>query len=173
MNILRFLLLIVLVLGLGACNSVTSSRIKPTDIPPFVASAATPINTATLINAPAPTPTATATNTPTLVPTPTATSTNTPTQTPTAIPTVQLFTPTPTLPPIPTGMGALILFNNFNQQLNFDIAAKLYKIAPNSSVVIIVAPGNHTYSATIPGFAGHTGTVEIRENYYRVQQWGP
>ena len=172
MNFLRFALLIFLVLGLGACNSVTSSRIKPTEIPPFIASAATPTNATTLKNAPTAVPTAIATNTPTSVPTATPTPPNTPTQTPTATPTKPLFTPTPTLVPIPKGKGALIVFNYYGTELNYDIESKLYKIKGNSSQMIFVSPGNHTYSATIPGFAGRSGIVEIRENYYRVQEWG-
>jgi hypothetical protein len=169
MNFFRFGLLFFLTLGLAACNSISSSRIKPTEIPPFVTSTVIPTNAPTL------TPTATTTNTPTLVPTATPMSllTNTPTQTSTPGPTKALITPTPTLAPIPAGMGALIIVNNFGNELNYDIASKLYKIKPNSSQLIFATPGNHTYSATIPGYAGHSGTVELRENYYRVQEWGP
>ena len=168
MNFLRIVLLILGVLTLAECNSIKSSRIKPTEIPPFNSSVATPTNSANLINAPTVIPTAIATNTPTPVPTATATPTNTPTPSPTKL----LFTPTPTLIPIPKGMGALIIFNYYGTELNYDVESKLYKIKPNSTQMIFATPGNHTYSATIPGFAGRTGIVEIRENFYRVQEWG-
>jgi hypothetical protein len=149
-----------LVFGLVACNSISSSRLKPTEIPRLA-----PIDT------PASIPTAT--NTPIPLPTATAASPNTPVLIPIAVPTQPAFTPTPTLPAVPPGMGALILFNHYNTQLNFDIASKLYKIESNNSLVIFLAPGKHTYSATIPGFTGKTGVVEIQESFYRVQEWGP
>jgi len=69
-------------------------------------------------------------------------------------------------------MGALMVVNHYAAELDYDIENKLYRIAPNSSLVIVVSPGNHSYSATIPGYTGKTGSVEILADYYRIQDWG-
>jgi hypothetical protein len=153
---------VLLLFTLAACNSVSASRIKPTEIPRV-----TPTDT------PSPTPTATVTHTATPLPTATATATTAPTALPTATPTQPARTTTPTLVPIPKGMGALILRNQYPAQLSFDIASKLHRIEPQSTLVIFLAPGKHTYSANIVGFLGKTDVVEIQENFYRIQDWGP
>lgn len=173
MNLLRHIGWIFLILGIVGCNSISTSRIRPTPVLSIVASIPTPTDSFTSVATAVPT----ATNTPTVMPSPTATATNMPTNTPTptatATPTKSLFTPTPTLPPIPKGMGALIIENRYGLELGFDIASKLYKIPANSSLVISLSPGNHTYSGTLAGYAGRSGNVDIQENFYRVQIWGP
>jgi hypothetical protein len=70
-------------------------------------------------------------------------------------------------------MGALIVVNNYGQEFGFDISSKLYKVPANSSLVILLSPGSHTYSGTLAGYAGRSGNVDIQENFYRVQTWGP
>ena len=40
-----------------------------------------------------------------------------------------------------------------------DLGGKLYKIPGSNRMVIFLSPGRYNFSATIPGFAGKTGTT--------------
>jgi hypothetical protein len=69
-------------------------------------------------------------------------------------------------------MGALIIVNHYSQELDLDLGGKLYKIPGSNRMVIFLSPGRYNFSATIPGFAGKTGTTEVVESYYRTQEYG-
>lgn len=157
---IAFIILIFLALPLAACASATP-------LPPLPTRVFTPTFTPT--NTPLPvTPTATTTVTPTSTPLPSPTTSLTPTVT--AIPARP--TATPEFPPIPRGMGGLIVVNNMGQELAYDIGNTLYRIPPNSKAIIFLPPGKHNFSATVPGYNGRTGTAEIQEGAYRRQVWG-
>lgn len=149
-----FILLLFLTVLLGACASATP-------LPPLPTRVFTP--TFTPMSPPPPaTPTTMATVTPTSTPLPL------PSSTPTHAPP----TATPEYPPIPRGMGGLIIVNNLGQELAYDIGNNLYRIPPKSKLVIFLSPGRHNFSATVPGYNGKTGTAEIKEGFYHQQLWG-
>ncbi len=154
---------------LASCATTQPSTPQPTVTNTVVLSlatfTATPLPTATLTPIP---PTATAM--PTSTTTPTATSTAT--LKPTVTPTLPAFLLTQDFPPIPTGMGALIVANHNSQELDLDISGKLYKIPGLSRMVIFLSPGRYNFSGTIPGYAGRTGATEILESYYIQQDYG-
>jgi len=145
-----FALCVFLLLLLTACGNFASPTPKPTASSPPITPTVTPV-------------------TPTATPIP-------PTSTPTMLPPMPTKppqpTPTPEFPPIPRGMGALILFNKYAQELGFDIGGKFYRVAPNDKLVIFLPPGRYNFSATIPGYAGANGTIEIEEGFYIGQNWG-
>lgn len=151
-----FIFLILLTLPLGGCASATP-------LPPLPTRVFTPTFTPTSLPPPA-TPIAT-TIPPTSTPLPSPTM---PAVTPTPAPP----TATPEFPPIPRGMGGLIVVNNLGQELAYDIGNNLYRIPPKSKLVIFLSPGRHNFSATVPGYNGKTGTAEIREGFYHQQLWG-
>lgn len=144
-----FIVLIFLTLPLGACASATP-------LPPLPTRVFTPTFTPTHTPLPA-TPTSTPLPSPTI---------------PAATPIQAPPTATPEFPPIPRGMGGLIIVNNLGQELAYDIASKLYKVPPKGKVIIFLPPGRHNFSATVPGYNGKTGTAEIKEGFYHQQQWG-
>jgi len=111
-------------------------------------------------------PTPTIPPTVTVVP-PTATPTSTPRPTATPLP-----SPTSQFPPIPEGMGGLIVINWYGREINYEIGGKLYKIPPSGGRVIIhLAPGKQNYSADIAGYGRAGGTLEIVAGRYITQQW--
>lgn len=150
-----FIVLIFFTLPLGACASATP-------LPPLPTRVFTPTFTP---SPPPATPTAMATIAPTSTPLPSPAI-------PAAMPTQAPPTATPEFPPLPRGMGGLIVANNLGQELAYDIGNTLYRIPPKSKLVIFLSPGRHNFSATVPGYNGKTGTVEIREGFYHQQLWG-
>lgn len=170
----------VLLVTLGTLSACLS-------VPPLLPVAtATPYPTYTPFPTQTPLPTYTPIPTATPVP-PTATPTPIPpTATPvpptatrvpptaTAIPPTWTPRPSPTslFPPIPAGMGGLIVINYYGRELNYDIGGKLYKVPGSGGrVFIYLPPGKHNYSADIPGLGRAGGTVEIKLNEYQIQPW--
>jgi hypothetical protein len=146
--------------------------VKPTATPPTLAIAVLPSATWTATAVPISTSTPvppTATVSPTLAPTPTATATATPK--PTAAPAPTVSSETQDLPPIPAGMGGLVVKNFFSQELGLEIGGKFHKIPGFGQIVIFLPPGRYTFSATIPGYAGGSGVTEILEHYYVPQDF--
>lgn len=102
-------------------------------------------------------------------PTPTVPPTVTRIPSPTFVPRPS---PTSEFPPIPAGMGGLIVINWYGREINYDIGGKLYKIPPSGGRVIIhLAPGKQNYSADIAGYGRAGGTLEIVLGRYITQQW--
>lgn len=165
-----------LVVGIALTVLVAScGPVKPTTTPPTVANAVA-LPSATLTATVLPTVTSTpvpptATATPTARPTATATSTAT--LAPTARPTLPAFLLTQDSPPIPPGMGALIVANHYQQdELDLDMGGKVYKIPGSGRMVIFLAPGRYQYSVSVSGHAGRNGATVIVENYYVPQDYG-
>jgi|GEM_PF-3273951 len=164
-----FGLLLLLAMGCGVTHNLFAT---PT---PTFTRTATPTLTPTATS----TPTATPTFTPTFTPTYTPTSTHTPTATRTRTPTVAstpTIPPSPTvssrLPPIPAGMGGLVVTNWYGREINYTVGGQLYKIPPSGGQVIIyLPPGKHSYSANIAGYGSANGTVEIVAGAYHAQAW--
>ncbi len=158
-------LLLLTTMGCGVAQNLFAT---PTPTPTRTA-------TPTLTPTPTSTPTVTPTFTPTHTPTPTRTPTITPTRTPTLTPTSTPLpppTPTPRFPPIPAGMGGLIVVNWYGREINYTIGGQLYKVPPSGGQVIIhLPPGRHSYSANIAAYGNASGTVEIIEGVYRTQAW--
>ncbi len=91
---------------------------------------------------------------------------------PLALPAPKEKTPGPTpMPTIPTGMGGLVVFNYYGQEMNIDVAGKLYKVPGNGSLVIHLPPGKHNWSADIPGLGRAGATVEIEVGRYTSQSF--
>ncbi len=86
-------------------------------------------------------------------------------------------TPTP-LPPVPAGMGGVIVTNWMGVEMNYTIGGQLYKIPANGTTVIHLAPGRHKFSlntATGLTAACETAqgcTVEVELGRYYTQSWG-
>ncbi|MBI3914795.1 MAG: hypothetical protein HY327_11510 [Chloroflexi bacterium] len=82
-------------------------------------------------------------------------------------------TPTPTFtpaPPKPTptlavGMGALIVFNPYSDA-TFTINGPAYSISAGGEVVVTLAQGRYTYTASFPGKGSVTGNVEVQAGRY-------
>lgn len=167
MNTARWLVIFLLGFMLVACAqpptptpipTATPVPPSPTPVPP-TATPVPPTATATRIP-PSPTP---------IVIVVTATPLPKPTPLPTAIP---LPSPTSEFPPIPAGMGGLIVTNWYGREINYEIGGKLHKIPPSGGRVIIhLAPGKHNYSADIAGYGRAGGTLEIVLGRYIAQQW--
>ena len=84
-------------------------------------------------------------------------------------------TPTP-MPTLPADMGGLVVVNWLGSELNYTIGGKLYKIPPNSQVIIVLPPGRQTYSLDAPGLKANCGTaegctVDIQAGSYLTQPW--
>lgn len=96
---------------------------------------------------------------------------------PQPIPEARPKTPTPTpLPTLPAGMGGLIVYNWLGAELNYTVGGKLYKIPPNSHVIIVLAPGKYTFSLDAPGLKAACSTAEgctvtIQAGRYETQSW--
>jgi hypothetical protein len=165
----RMVVGVALAVLLSSCGPV-----KPTTTPPTVTSAVLPSATLTAVAH----ATATFTSIPptaTTLPTTTATlaATATATLQPTMTPTSPAFLLTQNFPPIPKGMGALIVLNHYQQdELDLDIGGVVYKIPGAGRMVIFLSPGRHTFSASVAGHAGRSGATEIVENYYVPQDYG-
>lgn len=164
---------------LCACTPApTVTPLAPTAAPTAVPPTATPLPTAT--NTATPVPTATFTATP-LPPTATLTATPVPpTATATPIPPTATTAPTNTpppsptsqFPPIPEGMGGLIITNWYGREINYEIGGKLYKIpAGGGQVFVYLAPGKYNYSADIAGYGRAGGSLEVALGVYRTQFW--
>ncbi len=122
---------------------------------------------------PTPTATATAIATATLTPTLTPTSTATPTRLPTAtLAALPAFLMTNDTPPLPPGKGGLIINNHFGVELNYDLGGKVYQVPPNSRMIIFLAAGKYTFTASAVGYASKSGATEVLDGYYRNQDWG-
>lgn len=80
-------------------------------------------------------------------------------------------TATPEVPPLPPGMGGVVVYNYIGQEINYDFAGKLYKIPANGKEVIIMPPGKYNYGANIPGFGRSNGTLEVQAGVYIPQSW--
>jgi hypothetical protein len=80
-------------------------------------------------------------------------------------------TATPDVPPLAPGMGGVIVTNFIGQEINYDLAGKLYKIPANGKEVIQLPPGKYSYGANIPGFGRSNGTIEIQAGVYLTQPW--
>lgn len=79
-----------------------------------------------------------------------------------ALPTPKDRPPAPTpLPTIPAGMGGLMVTNYYGQDMNIDVAGKLYKVPANGTIIIHLPPGKYNWSADIPGLGRAGATVEI------------
>ena len=170
MKFYRMVIGVALAIVLAACALAQSSPPPPTAtntvILPSATFTATPLPTATVTPVP---PTATVPPTSTATPTAMATATLPPTITPTPA----AFLLTLDFPPIPKGMGALIVVNHYQQdELDLDIGGKVYKVPGSGRMVIFLSPGRHTFSASVAGHAGRSGATEIVENYYIPQDYG-
>jgi hypothetical protein len=142
----------------------------------------TPIPTATAIPpSPTPVPPTATPIPPTATPVPPTATAVPPTATrvpPTATPVPPTATliprpsPTSEFPPIPAGMGGLIVTNWYGREINYEIGGKLHKIPPSGGRVIIhLAPGKQNYSADIAGYGRAGGSLEIVLGRYITQQW--
>ncbi len=170
---LGVLLLLIALVSLSACLPVPVPLPAPTATPyPTY----TPLPTQTPLPTYTPVPTATPVP-PTATPTPIPpTSTPVPPAPTRVPPTATSVPPTlalpPLFPPIPAGMGGLIVVNYYGNELNYDIGGKLYKVPGSGGRVIIhLPPGKHNYSADIPGRGRAGGTIEIMLGVYRTQSW--
>ncbi len=64
---------------------------------------------------------------------------------------------------IPAGQSGLNLIHYTNDEVNFTIAGTLHKVPANGNLVVYLPPGNHNYSANIPGKGSTSQTLEIKE----------
>jgi len=85
--------------------------------------------------------------------------------------------PTSQYPPIPAGMGGLIVSHELGVEMNYTIGGKLYKVPANGNTIIYLPPGRYQFS-----FDSAVGvraicntaeacTVEIQAGRYVMQPW--
>lgn len=166
MNAARWIAFFLLSLVLVACAPPPTPTPVPTATP--IPPSPTPLPPTATPVPPTATPVPpTATRVP-----PTATSLPTATRIPPTLTVAPRPSPTSEFPPIPPGMGGLIVVNWYGREINYEIGGKLHKIPPSGGRVIIhLAPGKQNYSANIAGYGSAGGTLEIISGQYFTQSW--
>ena len=82
-------------------------------------------------------------------------------------------TSTAEIPPIPSGLGGLIVVNRYEQEFTLEIAGKAYKTPGNGKTYAHLPQGHYTWSANIPDVRRIEGTVDIVAGQYSTQNFSP